>query len=60
MTCGTCERNVTNILKSHDHVTNVLHVDLTSAKIEVEDDSKQVLDSVIEDIDDIGYEVTLA
>ena len=60
LTFNTCERNVTNILRANDHVTNVYHVDLTSAEIEVDDDSNEALKDIIEDIVDIGYEASLA
>ena len=60
LTCSTCQRNVTNILNANDHVTNVISVELFSAEIEVNNDSESVLESIIEDITDIGYEASLA
>ncbi len=60
LTCDSCIRNVTNILKLNDHVTNVISVNLESSEIEVDNDSEEVLDTVIEDIEDIGYGVSLA
>ena len=60
LTCDSCIRNVTNILKGNDYVTNIIDLNLTSAEIEVENSSKEALDSIIEDIVDIGYEASLA
>ena len=59
LTCSSYLGNVTNILNAYDHVPNVISVELTFAEIKVNDDSKFVLDSVIEDIVDIGYKPAL-
>ena len=60
LTCGSCIRNVTNILKANDHVIKVLHVDLSSAEIEVDVTSQSILNSIFVDVSDIGYTASLA
>ena len=59
LTCDTCERNVTNVLRGNDHVLNIFHVDLTTADIEIDDASNEAVKSLIEDITEIGYKVSV-
>ena len=60
LTCGACIKSVTSVLSAHDKVLNVVKVDLTSAEVEVEEVSDALVNELITEIVDIGYEASVA
>ncbi|MFW9929786.1 MAG: heavy-metal-associated domain-containing protein [Candidatus Thorarchaeota archaeon] len=59
LTCDSCIRSVTGILKSLDNVSDV-KVELTKAEVSITEKNDEKIQELISAITDIGYEAQLA